>query len=242
MEMRKSKARFGFTLIELLVVIAIIAILAAILFPVFNAARGKARQTSCMSNLKQMGAAIAEYSGDWDERYPIRETPYPYGSTRYSWRMFLWPFVKNKQIFVCPSLPKWNTFVTKYRTGAYTDQQWQGGYVWQRVHGENNGPEGKKLSEVLSPSSTIDIVEIDTNLRVDTMTNFHEFQQYSMKFKNPGSGYDAIHGFVRKDEGGTRHSGGSNYLFCDSHVKWSKPGGIPCIDDNTSRHCYWDIQ
>src|SRR5688572_21323462 len=68
---RRGAARQGFTLIELLVVIAIIAILAAILFPVFAQARGKARQTSCLSNLKQLGLAFEQYKQDYDGVYPI---------------------------------------------------------------------------------------------------------------------------------------------------------------------------
>jgi prepilin-type N-terminal cleavage/methylation domain-containing protein len=69
----------GFTLIELLVVIAIIAILAAILFPVFAAAREKARQTACSSNLKQLGLAFVQYTQDYDEQYPVGPAAF-YGS------------------------------------------------------------------------------------------------------------------------------------------------------------------
>ena len=72
---RTLRARTGFTLIELLVVIAIIAILAAILFPVFASARAKARQTACASNLRQLGMGIRMYADDWDGGCPSRPTP-----------------------------------------------------------------------------------------------------------------------------------------------------------------------
>jgi len=90
--------RKGFTLIELLVVIAIIAILAAILFPVFARAREKARQTSCLSNLKQLGTAWKMYIQDYDSRIP----DYYYGGSGYI-QTFIQPYVKNAQIMVCPS-------------------------------------------------------------------------------------------------------------------------------------------
>lgn len=91
--------RKGFTLIELLVVIAIIAILAAILFPVFARAREKARQTSCLSNIKQLGIAMLAYQQDYDEVSPPRDT----GPYRWGWPVELQPYCKNWQILVCPS-------------------------------------------------------------------------------------------------------------------------------------------
>lgn len=122
--------RKGFTLIELLVVIAIIAILAAILFPVFAQARAKARQTTCLSNMKQIGLAVLMYTEDWDERLPAVMAEYctywyttpPYGPIvdPYTWPItsgpglhFLTePYTKNKQIFNCPSDPKGSAYVS----------------------------------------------------------------------------------------------------------------------------------
>lgn len=94
-----SRRRKGFTLIELLVVIAIIAILAAILFPVFARAREAARATQCRSNLKQLGTGIMMYTQDYDEIMPIERTTNP--ST--SLIQHLDPYLKNKGVWDCPS-------------------------------------------------------------------------------------------------------------------------------------------
>jgi prepilin-type N-terminal cleavage/methylation domain-containing protein/prepilin-type processing-associated H-X9-DG protein len=103
------KRRRGFTLIELLVVIAIIAILAAILFPVFAQAREKARQASCLSNMKQQGLAVLMYAQDYDETLPPWWVPNPiptkpanWGSIYY-WYVNILPYVKSRDIFRCPS-------------------------------------------------------------------------------------------------------------------------------------------
>jgi prepilin-type N-terminal cleavage/methylation domain-containing protein/prepilin-type processing-associated H-X9-DG protein len=96
------QSRKAFTLIELLVVIAIIAILAAILFPVFAQAREKARQTSCLSNMKQLATAIQMYTQDYDEVLPYACPDHWWGTI---WGVNLQPYIKNEQILRCPSDP-----------------------------------------------------------------------------------------------------------------------------------------
>lgn len=94
--------RRGFTLIELLVVVAIIAILAAILFPVFAQAKATAKATACMSNLTQMSRAVAMYAGDHDDLTPV--TGYMTGPYEFAtWHDILDPYVKNKDVWHCPS-------------------------------------------------------------------------------------------------------------------------------------------
>jgi prepilin-type N-terminal cleavage/methylation domain-containing protein len=98
----KRDQRTGFTLIELLVVIAIIAILAAILFPVFAQARDKARQTACLSNCKQIGTAVMLYAQDYDDNPPLWFYEVPKVGPVY-WHYWLKPYVKSIQVFICPS-------------------------------------------------------------------------------------------------------------------------------------------
>ena len=113
----------GFTLIELLVVIAIIAILAAILFPVFAQAREKARQAACLSNEKQMGSAMLMYAGDYDGIWPLHDFSVPFSktgdkaglavddwsnTTRPNFAKGITPYLKNRDVFVCPSNKGWS--------------------------------------------------------------------------------------------------------------------------------------
>ncbi|MCC6036645.1 MAG: DUF1559 domain-containing protein [Armatimonadetes bacterium] len=106
------RIRKGFTLIELLVVIAIIAILAAILFPVFSQAREKARQASCLSNTRNLGMAMTQYTQDWDERFFAQPPPcdylIPYELARllHPWYVAIYPYMRNKQVLFCPSVPR----------------------------------------------------------------------------------------------------------------------------------------
>ena len=106
-----KRQRKAFTLIELLVVIAIIAILAAILFPVFARARENARRASCMSNLKQIGLGVMMYVQDYDEKYPLAyfattQTPPAFttlSSSYWFWLQSTYPYTKSEQVFICPS-------------------------------------------------------------------------------------------------------------------------------------------
>jgi prepilin-type N-terminal cleavage/methylation domain-containing protein/prepilin-type processing-associated H-X9-DG protein len=100
----KKHTRSGFTLIELLVVIAIIAILASILFPVFARARENARRSACLSNAKQIGLALMQYTQDYDEKLPFL-----YDSTNSYWYDMIRPYAKSNQLFDCPSQSEhWN--------------------------------------------------------------------------------------------------------------------------------------
>lgn len=116
----------AFTLIELLVVIAIIAILAAILFPVFAQARAKARQASCLSNMKQMGFGVMMYANDYDETYPpaiIRAGSACNGGAgcrgMASWKTVTYPYTKNISIYECPELrPQFSAFYDSASTNA----------------------------------------------------------------------------------------------------------------------------
>mgnify|MGYP001163444239 CR=1 FL=1 len=153
--------RKGFTLIELLVVIAIIAILAAILFPVFAKAREKARQSSCLSNNKQLGLAIMQYAQDYDERLPRTYFSPPTGNLH--WAMVVAPYIKNLQVFDCPSYSfKWN--------GAWSEQMSYG----YNIFFEGNGV---GLGQVVSPAETV-LLGDGTNFRLKPQG--HSFESYAV--------------------------------------------------------------
>jgi prepilin-type N-terminal cleavage/methylation domain-containing protein/prepilin-type processing-associated H-X9-DG protein len=116
--------RRGFTLIELLVVISIIAILAAILFPVFSRVRENARKTSCASNLKQIGLAVAQYTQDFDDRLPLLQDLPVDGGSGITFVTALAPYTKSKQLFFCPSGPR------TQKTSVEADQIDPKDYMW----------------------------------------------------------------------------------------------------------------
>jgi prepilin-type N-terminal cleavage/methylation domain-containing protein/prepilin-type processing-associated H-X9-DG protein len=135
--------RRGFTLIELLVVIAIIAILAAILFPVFAKARAKARQTACLSNVRQLGTAVLSYNQDYDDCFPpVYNDRYGYPQNRWMWADMIMPYSKNRQIFACPSstAEDWGQNAVAPASGPNGNMQWTR-YCWDMVNGDWFFPE-----------------------------------------------------------------------------------------------------
>ena len=142
MQQHRSPSRMAraFTLIELLVVIAIIAILAAILFPVFAQAREKARQTSCLSNEKQLGLAVLSYAQDYDETYPqavVNANMYA-GTAPSHWQQMIVPYVKADGVFACPDDPTaggyestatWKGLITSYAANGYFGYPGFSGYT-----------------------------------------------------------------------------------------------------------------
>ena len=136
---RNNGARHGFTLIELLVVIAIIAILAAILFPVFAQAREKARQATCLSNLKQFGLGIMQYVQDYDEQMPLSVSGNSQvgpavvaanpGVQPFGVSTFIQPYVKSQQVFACPDDNGFSAYNSKATAGGYAIPG--GARVWE---------------------------------------------------------------------------------------------------------------
>jgi len=208
--------RRGFTLIELLVVIAIIAILAAILFPVFAKAREKARQTSCLSNLKQLELGMIMYKEDYDGRHVYAglgaggaaATPTgPYtggGVTRWWWFDMVTPYLKNKQILTCPS-DSGTTSCCGFPNRSYQP---------------NTNMAGVADAAVLDPAQTIHLIESKSN--------------YQAVNTDPGSYTN-----------NANHNQGWNISFVDGHAKWMTVNGsnlswtgaiVPGINDK-----YWTL-
>ena len=231
--------RSGFTLIELLVVIAIIAILAAILFPVFAKAREKARQTACTSNMKQLGLAMSQYLQDYDEYPPSGSDWWGSGA---GWSAQIYPYVKSKAAFLCPD-------------DVVPGDQCSYGMNDEIVSCTNSPctaqypPTTIPMTQFAAPTRTVLLFEV---VKSPGSAGGYTVDQIftSGGYGSPtGDGFDECAGTngsnkgtsdpVQYATGYTRvvpspstytpfyaqygvHSDGSNYLFADCHVKWLK--------------------
>ncbi len=228
--MKRAEARRGFTLIELLVVIAIIAILAAILFPVFAKVRENARRIACASNLKQIGTAETQYAQDADENYSGPYLNYP--TNRCQWEQLIYPFTKSTGIYKCPD---GTTAGGSFRNDGWGDctanpnlcaANISGSYAWNDDHTNRavgvpnttapNGGEaqGVPLSLITAPSDTIMIADgkYQDHLWADDMIDVTAGTYYGAAWRGPTSGgnyVDRRHGSLDS----------ANYLFYDGHVK-----------------------
>jgi prepilin-type N-terminal cleavage/methylation domain-containing protein len=225
---RRDRKFGGFTLIELLVVIAIIAILAAILFPIFTTAREAGRRTKCMSNMTQIGKAMISYMGDWNCKSPParnengHEEPWLIGGWRWRIRNYA---AKSRLLFVCPNKTNWITtnngtnkpnlaYYFPAEMGPGTDAppvNWErtdfGHYGMNPVVYQMNGNRlgWFDMSQIEQPSRTIWIGEnYDSDVAVEPVVN------------DPSSNRE---GRFYPYHGDKHHYGGV-FVFCDGHAKW----------------------
>lgn len=205
-----SRSAFGFTLIELLVVIAIIAILAAILFPVFARARAKAQQSSCLSNVKQLALATLMYTSDNDEMLPVNV--YSSGGKSIRWAEAISPYVKNTQIFLCPTDPKpagsatsTNPIVsTSYGVNLSTTSWGMAGVGWDQPYRVS-----RSMLRFAYPAERMLIAESNTALPYGWACSWCQASCVS---------YVA-----------NWHNEGVNLAFTDGHVKWLAKAAVPLV-------------
>ncbi|MGC4043576.1 MAG: prepilin-type N-terminal cleavage/methylation domain-containing protein [Armatimonas sp.] len=223
-----STKRTGFTLIELLVVIAIIAILAAILFPVFAQAREKARQTSCLSNMKQIAMGVNMYVQDYDEQVFFRSSTNidntrshvitPKTAYEQLWWNQIMPYIKNEAIFTCPSdAGPTDSFNGKGDPGPRLTGTIRRSYV------ASLAPESLTLAQISNPVETIIVTEKwdkwpDGKAIGEPWMDLLDGKDFN---PNPLDPIKYPLGIM-----GIRHNGMVNCAYMDGHSKATKPGDI----------------
>lgn len=231
MDLKSTKR--GFTLIELLVVIAIIALLAAILFPVFARVRENAHRTACASNEKQLGLGMLQYIQDYDEMWPCGNTTvsYQYG---VGWAGQIFPYVKSAQIYTCPDelgrpgVPA--TAGTKYCSYRYNF-----GFVMDQAGaGSQNLSAIVTMAKFTEPARTVALYE-SSSYSYDPSSvpaesesavgNASDVNSAGTGIPN-GAGMAPQCGWSYGIATTTRHFLGSNFLCADGHVKWLLPNQV----------------
>jgi prepilin-type N-terminal cleavage/methylation domain-containing protein/prepilin-type processing-associated H-X9-DG protein len=235
MQMRKLfKGRAGFTLIELLVVIAVIAILAAILYPVFAVIREKARETSCASNLKQIGTAVQMYIQDYDGSYPTNDWPRGLPSPEVTMHLTpyyakLFPYSRNYYLFVCPSRGNGKYGAEKLEGLRLTEARANCNIGTYRQHLEGTDELFKRVSYCYN-SILINALEVEiaNAARMPMLWDGNSIWSYlpdeqarelstSADYGHSGPCYPPTW-----ETGSTvmRHNGGLNMTFADGHMKF----------------------
>lgn len=225
MKMLKTQSRRssseGFTLIELLVVIAIIAILAAILFPVFARARENARRASCQSNLKQIALGFKQYLQDYDEKYPQVDTDAaPTGAN--GWSIQLQPYLKSVQIFQCPS-------DTKSPGADATAVGFSDYWFNANMAGKNDAILGASSLTVLNGDGDGSDNASVGNYAV-TQSGGDGYADAAVAGTDEDNAVNLVtlvsYDALETDKASKKHLEGGTYSFADGHVKWLKPGKI----------------
>ncbi|BCM88655.1 hypothetical protein IAD21_00496 [Abditibacteriota bacterium] len=220
----RSCARPAFTLIELLVVITIIAILAAILFPVFARARENARKTSCLSNLKNIGIAFMQYTQDYDENYPLTTVTGMASTPLSSWTTSTQAYIKSVQVYRCPSdsSSRWNAAIVPPAAPPFTTS-----YILNDWFSAGKDGGFGKLSATQEPARSVIMAEKadEPGMMLASADHFHPFywgaspEQSSMMMAS--AVWDTTNN-TTLELAVKRHLDGANYLYADGHAKWGR--------------------